>query len=165
MIGEAIVLQPSAPNRPPMACSATPTARASQTVTGKPRTISHLGLASVRARDVLGDASDTFVRRVARFLRQRADGAQQLGRLRDHVVGGAAVDLGDRHHRRIEDVDAPRDEHLERADDLAGDRNGSIAWCGIDAWPPLPSTRMISLSAEASIGPALAPKGPRARWA
>jgi len=78
----------------------------------------------VRGRDALGDASQAVVHSLARGFAHRANRAVDVRRLRDHVRRGAGVNLRDRHDRRVEHRDAPRDEHLQRLHDLAGDRHG-----------------------------------------
>jgi hypothetical protein len=88
--------------------------------------------------------------------------AEQLGASGgDDIVGVPRIDLGDRQDGRVADRHRSRDEGLERGHDFASDGIGSRLSCGIAAWPPLPLIVALSVSADASSGPAVPTTVPR----
>ena len=70
------------------------------------------------------------------------------------VVRGAGVDPGDRDHRRLGDRRAAGDHAWSAVTISQATGTGSSASCGIEAWPPLPSTRSRACRPPPSSGPA-----------
>ena len=48
----------------------------------------------------------------------------EFGGLRDHVAGVAGVELADRDHGGVQGIEGPRDDRLQRGDELGADEHG-----------------------------------------
>src|SRR5919202_6021224 len=83
-----------------------------------------LGVAAHPPRDAAGQLLYPLWHPAPQVLVQGADGAPEPRRLGDDVEGATRPDLPHRQHRRLDPVDLPRDQGLQRRHDLSGHGDG-----------------------------------------
>ena len=74
------------------------------------------------------DLADPLLDQFPHLAVQGADGARQVGGLRDHVAGIAGVEFAHRNHRGFQRIDAARHDRLQRRDQLRADQHGIDAF-------------------------------------
>ena len=122
--------------------------------------IGQLDLRACHLRYACDDLAHPPFHQFPHIVVQGADGACQLGGLRDHVAGIAGVKFAYGNHSRFQRIDAARHDRLQRADQLRADQNGIDAFVRTRRVAALPLDIDETASPPAMIGPGRMAKQP-----